>query len=344
MEPGEWPGPDGGAASSRVALRRSNTARSGEGISLWVLPDHPAILAALGALICAGPNAARSGWRFDAAAARFSRPGRPTVVFNPASGDAPRDAVAAVSPLTLDVLVAMLATVVRSDREVARRVERPVGLVREAKEIRRYGAERQAFEQKVRAELSALGGLAVLGACTDEGRQLEPLLKVDRAAGSGSRAGLEISFGRWSGELSGFGAHRPFDPEILRLDHRSNRGAEVLAKKLALHLVLEMGAATARRSVRRLLTAVGELPDNIGSSCCRSGRLADRFEEALIQLEERRLFRVRYRSESSGALSRPKGWVSAWLDTTVDICPFSAAFAHGPAVRPECEANRASSC
>lgn len=312
MEPGEWPVPGGRSAPWGAVIQgRERKADAGSGV--YVLPDHPAVVAVLSALICAGPNAATSGWRWNEGVASFSRPGRPTVVLMPMPGDSPRDAVARIGPLTLDVLTTLLFTAASADWLVDGGVRVPVGLFRDVKGIRRCGVERREFDRNVRAQLATVAGVAVQATRAAQRREFEPLFQFEV---SDACPEFRVRLGAWSADC---GAHLPFDREILRLDHRSNRGAEVLAKKLALHLTLGVRTASARRSVRRLLMAVGELPEGFGSSACRSGRLADRFEEALMQLNERGLFHIRYHSERGGAVNRTKGWVKTWLDTSVEI-------------------------
>ena len=113
---------------------------------------------------------------------------------------------------------------------------------------------------------------------------------------------------------------RRLDPRVLTFDHRLNRGADVLAKKLGLYLSL--AGADSRslvRSVRALLRAIGAM--NEVASGARSGRLADRFEEAILRLEENGLFALAYRRGGAALQTRMKGWVKTWLDAELVIEP-----------------------
>jgi hypothetical protein len=103
-------------------------------------------------------------------------------------------------------------------------------------------------------------------------------------------------------------------PRLLQFDHRLNRGADVLAKKIGLYFSLAgAGSRPVVRSVGAVLKAVGAFAELRQG---RSGRLADRFEEAVLRLGERGVFAVGYKTAWPRSLldERVKGWVRRWLE------------------------------
>lgn len=112
---------------------------------------------------------------------------------------------------------------------------------------------------------------------------------------------------------------------LLTLDHRRNRGIELLAKKIGFHMLLLWGAVRSRytfvRRVDHLLEDIGELVIPAQRDSHWAGRLRDRLDEALLRLQEIGLF-----AEVSwpdgwgpGDLDRGKGWVDHWLASNVRI-------------------------
>lgn len=112
---------------------------------------------------------------------------------------------------------------------------------------------------------------------------------------------------------------------LLALDHRRNRGIELLAKKIGLHMLLLWGAVRSRylfeRRIDHLLEDIGELVAPAARDCHWAGRLRDRFDEALLRLQECGLFaEVSWPGgRGPGDLDRSKGWVDHWLSSAVQI-------------------------
>ena len=109
---------------------------------------------------------------------------------------------------------------------------------------------------------------------------------------------------------------------ILALDHRDNRGADVLAKKVALLFSLKWGAdrqsKVIKTDVRTLLRRVGELRRPSADALQHSGRFADRFEEALFRLADRGLMEISVLGESAATLrAQGRRWFDAWLESGV---------------------------
>lgn len=114
--------------------------------------------------------------------------------------------------------------------------------------------------------------------------------------------------------------------QLLTLDHRRNRGVELLAKKIGLHMLLLWGAVRTRytfiRRVDHLLEDIGELVAPAQRDSHWAGRLRDRLDEALLRLQESSLFaEVSWpQGRGPGDLDRSKGWVDHWLASIVRIC------------------------
>jgi DNA-binding transcriptional regulator YiaG len=112
---------------------------------------------------------------------------------------------------------------------------------------------------------------------------------------------------------------------LLTLDHRRNRGIELLAKKIGLHMLLLWGAVRSRysfgRRIDHLLEDIGELVAPAARDCHWAGRLRDRLDEAMLRLQECGLFaEVSWpNGRGPGDLDRSKGWVDHWLASVVHI-------------------------
>jgi hypothetical protein len=143
--------------------------------------------------------------------------------------------------------------------------------------------------------------------------------------------------GAWLNTLLQSAPPQLLDARVLRFDHRANRGADVLAKKLAVHLTCSTaGRGSAVRTVRSLLQSAGVPKEALASRRGRGGRLADRFDEAVLRLQEHGLFQLRYRRRPSAgpADDRVKGWVRRWLDTAVVIRRLPTADVWRPEAAP----------
>ena len=112
---------------------------------------------------------------------------------------------------------------------------------------------------------------------------------------------------------------------LLALDHRRNRGIELIAKKIGLHMLLLWGAVRVRyafeRRIDHLLEDIGELPVSAERDCHWAGRLRDRFDEAMLRLQENGIFAEVHWPDGRGPgdLDRTKGWVDHWLASAVHI-------------------------
>lgn len=111
--------------------------------------------------------------------------------------------------------------------------------------------------------------------------------------------------------------------QLLTLDHRRNRGIELLAKKIGFHMLLLWGAVRRRyafeRRVDHLLEDIGELVAPAQRDSHWAGRLRDRLDEAMLRLQESGIFaEVNWpNGRGPGDLDRGKGWVDHWLASIV---------------------------
>jgi hypothetical protein len=266
--------------------------------------EHPILKALIGALLCAGPGAVDAGWRAVPGGAeivqwqglqRF----RVRLLATPEE-DALAD-LASTSPLVLDVLMVVVDRLMADWR--SSRLVRCAEIL-EAKGRRRYGEEREVSTAQIRRELLRLGRLVV-----NDGER--PVFSV--SVSNDSRASFVVMLD--PAVKAAWTAARPrlIDRRLLAFDHRVNRSADVLAKKLGLYVAMSGdGSAPLTRPVAGLLAAMGLAHELAGG---RAGRVADRLEEALLRLQERGIVRASYRGgrELFGEDARLKGWVKRWL-------------------------------
>ena len=109
---------------------------------------------------------------------------------------------------------------------------------------------------------------------------------------------------------------------LLRLDHRDNRGPEAMAKKIAILLALNWGAARRKKEicieVRTLLRRIGELHRPGADATIPTGRLADRLEEALLRLTELGVQHSESRTDHAMDLrAASRKWRDDWLDSII---------------------------
>jgi hypothetical protein len=274
-------------------------------------PDHPALRALVGALMGAGPGASETGWRQgDGCAQVIQRVGLEPVrvSLRAGSGEAAWREVCAITPLALDVLTVLIDRFEVDGGGV--RLVRCADILA-AKGCRRRGEERHALEEQIGRELTRLGQISV-------GPAEQPIFSVTPVGDQPTS--FVVSLDPLVRELWAAAPVRRLSRRLLAFDHRSNRGADVLAKKLGIYLSLAIAnGRPVVRSVRALLKAVGALHEVSGGA--RGGRIADRFEEALLRLEENGLFAAAYRGGSEPDPSRIKGWVKRWLDAELVIEP-----------------------
>ena len=278
------------------------------------VPVETTLRAVLRALMCAGADAAAAGWRADPQGAYIAeRIGMESVRvrLHAESTDAAWREVLAVTPLALDVLMVLASRFRAGGGEV---LLMRCGEILDAKGCRRWGEERQSLERQVSRELKRLGQISVgVG-------ELVPfaVTAVDDAESNFVVALDPALKALWAAAPSAYVSER-----LLQFDHRLNRGADLLAQRMGLYFSL--AGASSRpvvRSVRSVLRGVG-LSAELSASR-RGGRLADRFEEAMLRLEERKLFAIGYRrTRESGILEdRVKGWVKHWLEAEVVAGPY----------------------
>ncbi|WP_207801850.1 hypothetical protein [Phenylobacterium hankyongense] len=278
------------------------------------LPNHAVVSALFGAMMAAGPNAGDCGWRTAGqSVSNVQRIGLSwlEVRLEAAHVDDAWLALRGVSPLCVDVL-ALLMSGPSEGGPAGVRLIRAADIL-EAKGYRRWGDERRGLERQLACEMLILRRLSA-------GLAGELLFKLSPLDAGGCDFVYEP--GAWLNTLLQSAPPQFLDARILRFDHRANRGADVLAKKLAVHLTCSTAArGSAVRTVRSLLQSAGVPRQDLASRRGRGGRLVDRFDEAVLRLQEHGLFQLRYRGRpSTGApADRVKGWVREWLDTEMAI-------------------------
>jgi hypothetical protein len=319
------------------------------------MPNNPLVVATVQAINAGGDNTgtAEGGWR-------RSRDGSPYYEFWSGSGGRIRvtmdgrsrehawDEIRSFSTLTLDVALAMLASLTSDSFRAAACAPRrePIWLgapaILSAKGYRRFGEERRAFADNIDAELVRLlrlrfdivnypGFDPTIRGWSRTGVTRQGVALFERAGESAPPdmydcgRSLPLRLGAWSEHwLHAAGPMwvSPFPLSVLRLDHRDNRGADALAKRIATLLLLNWGAARRtkqmRMDLRVLLRRLGELRRPSADPVPQVGRLADRFEEALLRLGERGILRAHMQTETAAALrALGRRWFEQWLESEV---------------------------
>lgn len=329
-------------------------ARARDGI--LAVPNNPLIVAAVQAICSGGAEAAlkEAGWRRD-------KRGAPAFEFWNGSGGrikvyadaAPQEAwadVAAFSALTLDCAIGVLTCLASDPFRAATAAPRcePVWLGAPAllltKNYKRFGAERIAFAEAVDLEVERLMRLRfdvisypafdpATRRWNGTGVSRAGLTLFELAPGAAARdvhdcrGGKPLRFGGWAQHWLNAGGTMwvsPLPHAIMHLDHRNNRGADALAKKIGMLLALNWGAARSkgelRVDVRTLLRRVGELRRPGSGPIAHAGRLADRLEEALLRLSEMDVFPNRLLCEDAAAMrTRSRRWFEAWCEAQVSF-------------------------
>lgn len=330
----------------RLAARARNGALA--------IPNNPLVVAAVQA-ICAGgadAEANEGGWRRDRAGAPAfefwsGSGGRIKIAFDGAAEAGWAD-VAALSALTLDCAVAVLACLASDPFRAASAAPRrqPLWLGAPAllalKGYKRFGAERAAFADALDAELERAMRLRFeivsypafdpavrkwnsAGVSRSGLTLFETAPEADAPDAYDCHRGRPLRFGGWAQHWLNAGGPMwvsPLPRAALQLDHRSNRGADALAKKIAILLALNWGAARKNRElrveVRALLRRVGELRRPGAAPIAHAGRLADRLEEALLRLTEARVLPNRLLADEAQALrAQHRRWFEAWCESEV---------------------------
>jgi hypothetical protein len=333
--------------------RRATRARDG----LLSLPNNPLIVAAMQALYAGGPHAraTESGWRKD-------KTGAPHYDFWSGSGGRIRvwlalddnvaawKDVASYSALTIDVAIALLSALacdsLRSSTCSPRRDAVWLGgsAVMYAKHYKRYGAERLEFAQSVDVVIERLlrlrfdilsypgfdpvsrtwkrDGITRHGVGLFELDEDQPPVANDTCAGA-----TPLRLGGWADHwlnASGPMWMSPLPDALLKLDHRSSRGADVLAKKLGLLFTLSWGAARSKKvqvfEVRSLLRRLGELRSLGAIDAHYGGRLADRLEEAMLRLSEAGIFECQLHTvDAQARRAEGRQWFEEWLGSKITV-------------------------
>jgi hypothetical protein len=331
--------------------RLASRARGG----LFVVPNNPLIVAAVQALCAAGPSARQTedGWRQDRGGAPSfefwsGSGGRIRVRVDAADVEAAWSEVRAVSALTLDAAIALLAALAADPFRQATCAPRRDAVwlgapaVLNAKRYRRFGAERNQFAEAVDAEIARLLKLRL---DIINYPAFDPVARSWRRTGV-SRAGLTLferapehapadphdcsrgqplRFGAWAEHWLNAGGPMwasPLPQALVVLDHRDSRGADLLAKKIGLLLALNWGAARSRQFIRlelrTLLRRVGELRRPGAEGAHFAGRLADRLEEALLRLSENEIVTSRLCADAAAARrATGRRWFEDWLCSEV---------------------------
>lgn len=334
------------------------------------IPDNPLIAASIAALFKGG-SGARSlmgGWSPDDEGRLTyghigKRGGRILVSLDQdavLAGEGKTDLdsqwsfVERVSPLTVDVLLAVLAQICAPgvDNGSNRPLAAPVPIAARAilgyKGLQRWGAEGAALRRRVDEEIVRLHGLrfdirGLPGWDPDQRRWNARGVSVDgdrlfdivdstiaRSTRKGDPVRSETVWlaraGQWAhGWMNSQAGVRlgAVPQQVLEFDHRRNRGSAVLAKKIGLDTVVLWDTMPSRNSRGRrigdLLEDIGELPRLDVRSGRWGARMRDRFDWAILTLQETGVLGVvvwPMGYEAHGA-DRGKGWVETWLASTI---------------------------
>lgn len=252
-----------------------------------------------------------------------------------------------LSPFTADVALAVLAQLCTP--ETGSRPQypllEPVRITADAilgyKGIQRWGAERADLRRRVATEIEHLRHLSfdVEGWPVGSGNQgrehaswrgdtLFDIVTVERGAeGQSASISWSVRAGQWAYwwlNASGRVFVGRMARALLELDHRENRGAALLAKKIGQHVLLRVGGTEQHRLILRvaaLLADIGELPVEAARTKDWAGRTRDRLDDALLSLIESGLFADISWPDGYGPTDedRQRGWVERWLAARVAI-------------------------
>lgn len=324
------------------------------------MPINPLIAAAVRALLGGGP-ASRSrlgGWHCDDRDRPIYRhlgksAGEVAVSVDADGGDVGWAVVEGITPFTLDVLLSVLAQL--SDPRTRGRTKFPMArpeAVSASRIIRykgmaRWGEDRREMMARIDDEMGRLqalrfdllrfpawdpglgrwnaGGITVSGLRLFEATEAFVAPPVGAKSAPRDRVWL-VRLGQWTQwwlNTQGKVWTGPLPGSLIELDHRKNRGIEVLAKRIAINAFMLWGAVRARaateRRIESLIEDIGELPPPNERTAHWAGRLRDRFDEALMLLKEQGLIDDVVWPErfEPGARDRNKGWVEAWLASKI---------------------------
>ncbi|TNE57864.1 MAG: hypothetical protein EP340_07305 [Alphaproteobacteria bacterium] len=259
------------------------------------------------------------------------------------------------SPLTIDTLIVLLAQLCEPSALNKTRgpemqtITVPSSAIMRYKKMTRWGAERSAFRDKLAMEMDAIcrirfdvlnfpafdpeqGRWAAEGVSIFGDRVLDIARTVAVHPDKNNKSFVDhywhVRFGQWG--MNWMNAQGkvwlgPIPKPIVEFDHRKNRGADVLAKKLGVSTLLLWGAVRSRHHIERridnLLESVGELPEVPERSSHWAGRMFDRMVDASLMLEELDLLQLTYDGGECvpTQLERNKGWVKDWLGSKLQV-------------------------
>lgn len=258
--------------------------------------------------------------------------------------------VEGISPLTIDVLLAVLAQACATFPDGCAQSGRP-GPVRVTarailhyKDLVQWGAEGAAMRRRIDNEIRRLNGLRfVIRRRRREGRASErscagstmnePYRLFDVCESKTVRSVRKmhpgkpetvwtIRPGRWFGVV-GEDLEEvrlvPMSQLLLQLDHRRNRGKAVLAKKIGFRMSVLSEKLQPDGSLQQricdLLEDIGELPKRDARGDRWGARMRHRFVQAVLLLKEAGVLgSVNWPvDQGSGVGGRARGWVAAWL-------------------------------
>lgn len=334
------------------------------------IPNNPLVAASIAALFKGGPGAPSlmGGWSPDDEGRLTyrhlgKRGGQIVIHLDPAAvlaseGGAGLEKqwsfVEGFSPLTVDVLLAVLAQI--CEPSLGNKTKYPLlapapisaSAILRYKNLRRFGAEGAALRQRVDEEIVRLQGLRI---DVHQFPAWDPDLNRWNARGvsvvgdglfdivdsqtfqlqrEGAPARSEIVWltrlGHWSQWWMNSQAKvwlGAIPRQVLEFDHRRNRGSAVLAKKIGLNTMVLWCAVRSRGSLDRridhLLEDIGDLPELDARDGHWGGRMRDRFDEAIMMLRETGVFgSVEWPDgHGPGGADRAKGWVESWLSSKI---------------------------
>jgi DNA-binding XRE family transcriptional regulator len=338
------------------------------------IPNNPLVAAAIKAIFKSGPNARRliGGWS-DVGGGRLvyrhlgKRGGQITVYIeaepsgdNGAAGenDLARQwsAIEAMSPLTADVLLAVLAQV--SEPSLGNKSKYPLlapvaitaTTILKYKNMKRWGEEGAGLRARIREEIGFLHrlrfdvhqypawdpskkrwnahGVSTVGDRLFEVVEEHAFCREPKDGGALSEVVWLTRAGHWSQWWMNAQAKVwlcPIPRRLLEFDHRKNRGAAVLAKKIGLNTMVLWGVVRTRgmlvRRIDHLLEDIGELPEPDARDSHWVGRTRDRFDEAILMLQEANLIgKVDWPGGCGpGDADRSKGWARTWLSCKLTL-------------------------
>jgi hypothetical protein len=339
------------------------------------IPHNPAIVAGLGAIARGGGKARTlvGGWaQSENGQLYFAHHGRkigrilvyPKSQSNSSCQDAPWGFVEGLSPFTADVALCVLAQMCEPTTgdwtkfPVLRSVPITADAILRYMGIKRRGQERRDLRRRVRDEMAALSILTfdvesfqAINPETNKyekvswrGDRLFDIVTVERRPLAGNPTDTDMVWlvrpGQW--------AYWWFNPAtrvyimrivqgLLKLDHRDNRAAAALAKKIGqrvlflYHGLPERVPLTLR--IGNLLQSVGELPEPEARSAHWGAKTREHFEEAINLLGPGDGFTDGIdilaavdwlQGRGPDDTDRVKGWLDRWLSASVVLTVRSA--------------------